>query len=268
MENIMLWPQGCAPHMDECGGQSAPSMTMYPADGENERRSLGAVLVCPGGGYHHKAPHEGGPIAQMVNRAGIDAAVLDYRVAPCPHDAPLGDCQRAVRILRAMGYEKVAVLGFSAGGNLACSAAVHYDRGNEGAQDPIERMSCRPDALVSCYSVVSMTQHTHVGSLINLLGEHRGSITLQRYYSAEWNVTPDTPPAFIWHTAEDQAVPVENSLNLAAALSRCGVPFEMHIFPEGHHGIGLAQEYPAKAWSELCRDWLRRQGFAKEGSSK
>ena len=100
MDNIMLWPQGCAPHMDACGDQAAPSMTMYRAG----KDACGVVLVCPGGGYHFKASHEGGQIAEMINEAGIDAAVLDYRVAPCPHEAPLADCQRAVRMLRAMGY--------------------------------------------------------------------------------------------------------------------------------------------------------------------
>lgn len=260
MEKIMLWEDGKAPFLDACGGQAAPSLTLHSAD--ETRRSRGAVVVCPGGGYHFKAPHEGGPIADMLCEAGIDAAVLDYRVAPCPHMAPLGDAQRAIRHLRAMGYEKVAILGFSAGGNLACNAATHYDRGNEAAEDPIERLSCRPDALVSCYSVVSMTQHTHMGSVENLLGERHGEIALQRYFSAERNVTPDTPPAFIWHTAEDAAVPVENSLNLAAALSRCSVPFEMHIFPQGRHGLGLAQEYPAAAWARLCRQWLTGLGFA------
>ena len=268
MEPIMLWPQGFAPYMEDCGGQAAPSITMYRAHRDDAQPSPGVVLICPGGGYHYKATHEGGQIAEMINEAGIDAAVLDYRVAPCPHDAPLQDCQRAIRTLRAMGYEKAAVLGFSAGGHVACSAAVHYDRGHADAQDPLERLSCRPDALISCYSVVSFTQHTHIGSLTNLLGERRGSISLQRFYSAERNVTPDTPPAFIWHTAEDASVPVENSLNLAAALSRCGVPFEMHIFPEGHHGLGLASDYPAGAWAGLCTAWLIRQGFAKEGGNQ
>lgn len=260
MEKLFLWEDGRAPYLEECGGQDAPSMTLYRA--QENGHSCGVVLVCPGGGYCHKAPHEGAPIAEMINEAGIDAAVLDYRVAPCPHMAPLSDAQRAIRMLRAKGYEKVAILGFSAGGNLACNAATHYDRGNEGADDPVERMSCRPDALVSCYSVVSMTQHTHVGSLENLLGERCGDIALQRYFSAERNVTSDTPPAFIWHTAEDAAVPVENSLNLASAFSRCGVPFELHVFPKGRHGLGLAAGYPADAWTGLCKNWLKTLGFA------
>lgn len=260
MEMIMLWPEGCAPYLEMCGEQPAPSMTIYRAERDGQDSS-GVVLVCPGGGYQYKAADEGEPIARRINEAGISAAVLDYRVCPCPHDAPLGDAQRAIRCLRAMGYEKVAILGFSAGGNLACNAAVHYDRGTADAQDPIERMSCRPDALVSCYSVVSMTQNTHLGSLMRLLGERRGNIALQRYYSAERNVTPDTPPAFLWHTSQDPSVPVENTLALAAEFSRCGVPFEMHLFPEGGHGLGLAKGYPAEAWMALCQSWLLRQGF-------
>lgn len=261
-KRILLWEKGCVPYENDCGGQDAPSVTLLPAG----KGSRGVVIVCPGGGYHFKAPHEGSPIAQMIGEAGIDACVLDYRVAPCPHDAPLKDAQRAVRMMRALGYEQVGILGFSAGGNLACCAATHYDAGDPAAEDPVERLSCRPDALISCYSVVSMTQHTHFGSVQNLLGERYGDVALQRYFSAEWNVTPDCPPAFIWHTAEDKSVPVENSLNLAAAYSRNGVPFELHIFPQGRHGIGLAQDIPAAAqWAGLCKKWLCALGFDEKG---
>ena len=258
-EKILLWAAGCAPYIAECGDQAEPSVTAYTAEG-----SRGAVIVCPGGGYNHKAMHEGGPIAQMLQEAGVSAFVLDYRVKPCPFEAPLADAQRAVRVVRAMGYEKVAILGFSAGGNLACNAATQWDRGRPDAQDPVERLSCRPDGLISCYSVVSMTQHTHIGSVQCLLGSRAGELQLQRRFSAERNVTPETPPAFIWHTAADASVPVENSLNLAAAMSRCGVPFELHVFPEGRHGLGLAAAVPAAAqWVPLCRRWLTDQGYTR-----
>lgn len=259
-DKILLWPEGMAPYTAECAGQDEPTLTPFAVPG-----SKGAVVVCPGGGYTHKAQHEGAPIAQMIAESGVSAYVLDYRVKPCPHALPLMEAQRAVRMVRAMGYEKVAILGFSAGGNLACNAAVHWDLGNPEAEDPIERLSCRPDGLISCYSVVSMTQHTHIGSVQSLLCDQAGSLTLQRYYSAERNVTKDTPPAFIWHTAADASVPVENSLNLAAALSLHGVPFELHIFPEGRHGLGLAQAVPAAAqWVPLCRRWLKDGGYAAE----
>lgn len=256
----MLWKPGCAPYAAQCGGQAEPSLEAFEAQG-----ARGAVIVCPGGGYTRKAPHEGADVAEVLQSAGISAFVLDYRVAPCPHDAPLSDAQRAVRMVRAMGYEKTAILGFSAGGNLACCASTLYTPGDPQADDPLERISSRPDALVSCYSVVSLCQHTHAGTLCALLGGQYKNLALQRRYSAEMNVTEDTPPAFIWHTAEDASVPVENSLNLAGAYSRAGVPFEMHIFPKGKHGLGLAPEVPDTArWMQLCLAWLKAQGFRRQ----
>lgn len=256
-ERIFLW-QGRAPYSDECGGQEQPSLKAFPVEG-----SRGAVIVCPGGGYVVKAPHEGDPIAQMLNQAGVSAFVLDYRVKPCPWEAPLGDASRAIRLVRSMGYEKVGILGFSAGGHLTCSAATLYTAGDPAAADPLERLSARPDAFIPCYAVVSLTSFRHQGSLESLLGERREDLALLRRFSAELHVTPDTPPAFLWHTAADAGVPVENSLNLACALSHAGVPFELHVFPRGSHGLGLAQGDPIVAqWVPLCQKWLVSQGFA------
>ena len=256
-KRIWLWQPGCAPYAGQCGDQAEPSLEAFEAQG-----ARGAVIVCPGGGYTRKAPHEGPDVAKVLQADGISAFVLDYRVAPCPHDAPLTDALRAVRVVRAMGYARVAVLGFSAGGNLACCAATLYTPGDEQAEDPVERLDSRPDALVSCYSVVSLCQNTHVGSLCALLGDQYKNLALQRRYSAELNVTADTPPAFIWHTAQDASVPAENSLNLAMACSRAGVPYELHIFPEGKHGLGLAHEVPDTArWMALCLHWLSAGGF-------
>lgn len=260
MKRILLWEAGCAPHIRACGEQAEPSLEPYIAEG-----SRGAVIVCPGGGYRIKAEHEGAPVAKMLQCAGVSAFVLDYRVAPCPHDAPLGDALRAVRVVRAMGYEKVAILGFSAGGHLACSAATLYTSGDSDADDPIERLSSRVDGLISCYGVVSFVSHPHIGSRGKLLGDEYGNLELARRYSAELNVTKDTPPAFIWHTMADEKVPVENSLNLAAAYSRAGVSCELHVFPQGCHGLGLAEEIPQTAqWTELLVRWLNTQGYIKE----
>ena len=243
-ERMLLWQKGCAPYADVCGGQDEPSLTPYPADGKR-----GAVIVCPGGGYRMKAEHEGAPVAQMLQSAGVSAFVLDYRVAPCPHDAPLSDALRAV-------------MGFSAGGHLACTAATLYTPGDSDAADPAERLSSRPDGLISCYSVVSFMDHPHVGSRMKLLGEEYGNLALARRYSAELNVTGDTPPAFIWHTMEDATVPAENSLRLAEAYGRAGVSCEMHIFPEGRHGLGLCGEVPHTAqWVKLLLNWLEMQGY-------
>jgi acetyl esterase/lipase len=255
---IYLWKDK-APYTDECGGQAQPSIKAFPVEG-----SRGAVVVCPGGGYCMKAQHEGDPISEMLNQAGISAFTLDYRVRPCPYDAPLTDALRAIRLVRSFGYEKVAILGFSAGGNLTCSAATLYTDGNPDADDPIDRLSSRPDAFIPCYAVVSFISYEHCGSRYSLLGDKGDDLALVRRFSAELNVTRDTPPAFIWHTADDGCVPVENSLMLARALAEHGVPFEMHIFPHGYHGLGLATGLPdVGQWPALCQKWLTLQGYGK-----
>ena len=252
-----LWPDSTAPYTEFSPEQAQPSITCYPIEG-----SKGAVVVCPGGGYHFKASHEGAPIARMLNQAGISAYVLDYRVAPCHREAPLSDASRAIRVVRAMGYEKVGILGFSAGGNLACCAATLYTAGDPDAADPVERLSSRPDALVSCYSVVSFGKFTHMGSRQMLLGPDADDPELIRRFSAECNVTPDTPPAFIWHTADDDCVPVENSLQLATALSACKVPFALHVFGHGVHGLGLATgSSEVSKWTTMAQAWLKVLNF-------
>ena len=232
---LPLW-NGRAPYTDQSPDQAQPSLKAFPVKGAQT-----AMVICPGGGYVMKAEHEGDPIADRFAAHGISGYVLDYRVKPCHPMAPLGDAQRAIRLVRSLGYEHVGILGFSAGGHLTCSAAVHWDPGRPDDADPIERVSCRPDFFVPCYPVVSFTQYAHYGSCLSLLGcEDRHD--LERYFSSELQVRDDTPPAFLWHTADDDCVPVENSLLLAMALSRHGVPFEMHIFPHGSHGLGLAPE--------------------------
>lgn len=256
-ETIFLWPNG-APYTLECASQAQPSVKAFPVPG-----SSGAVIICPGGGYVMKAEHEGDPIARMLNERGISAYVLDYRVNPCPHEAPLADASRAIRVVRALGYKKVAILGFSAGGHLACTAATLYQKGDPAASDPIERLSSRPDAFVPCYAVVSFESiSAHIGSVDNLLGIQKEDTQLIRRLSADQQVTQDTPSAFIWHTADDDVVPVNNSLQLAGALSRAEVPFEMHIFPHGAHGLGLAKDDPSVSqWTALLQNWLSNEGF-------
>lgn len=251
-EKIYLWKED-APYTQFSPLQAQPSVTEYAVPG-----SRGAVIVVPGGGYCMKADHEGAPIAEMLNQAGVSAYVLDYRVKPCHMLAPLANAKRAIRLVRSMGYEKVAILGFSAGGHLTCTAATLYDAGDPDAADPLERLSSRPDAFIPCYAVVSFGAFTHRGSRESLLGqENADNWELVRKFSNELHITPDTPEAFIWHTAADQAVPVENSLNLALALSAQGVPYEMHIFPQGQHGLGLAEEYEdVKQWTALLQKWL------------
>ena len=254
-ERIILWPEGNIPYFWE--GNCVPALDCYPVEG-----SKGAVVVCPGGGYTGKAAHEGAPIAKMLNEAGISAYVLDYRVKPCHYNAPVSDAHRAIRTLKAMGYEKVGILGFSAGGHLTCSAATLYDAGNPEAEDPIERISSRPDAFVSCYGATSFRLFQKSWTP-QVLGQERMSNQADiNRYTAELNVTRDTPPAFIWHTADDPVVPVEVSLVLAEALSAKGVLCEMHVYPHGRHGLGLAQDDPVVGqWTSQVQSWLLGMGF-------
>ena len=258
-EPIRLWPEGQSPYLEACGGRE-PTLVPYPIDG-----SRGAVIVCPGGGYTMLADHEGAPIAEMINEAGISAFVLNYRVKPFPSlETPLAEVKRAIRVARSMGYEKVGVIGFSAGGHLSGMAATLYDAGDPDAEDPIERFSSRPDAFAPCYGAISLwicRMNEWPGML---LGEEHPSPEKLLRYSAEMNITPDTPPAFIWHTADDPVVAVANALDLAKALSAQGVPHEVHIFPHGRHGLGLAEDsVDVHQWVPLYQKWLISLGFGK-----
>jgi len=266
-KTILLWPEG-APLAAGDTEEDRPAITPYLVPGSGNA----AIIIAPGGGYGMRANHEKEPVARWLNRLGISAFVLCYRVAPYKHPAPLLDAQRAIRLVRHRAGEfgvdpsRVGMLGFSAGGHLTATAGTHYDRGlpESEARDAVDRESCRPDAIVLCYPVITMKEpYTHLGSRINLLGENADP-ALVDWLSNDEQVTADTPPAFLWHTADDAAVPVENSLMLAAALSRHGVPFDLHVYAHGKHGIGLAEDHPhAKGWTAACADWLRNLGFAK-----
>lgn len=260
---IKLW-ENEVPLYDETIDQPAPSIRFFPV----EEKGRGAIIICPGGGYAHKADHEGAPIAQTINSFGVNAFVLDYRVSPYRHPAMLMDAQRAIRLVRyhakdwGIDPDHIGILGFSAGGHLTTMAGTHYDMGDAHATDPVDRMSCRPDAFIPCYAVCSFAQFYHGGSMRNATGKDQLLPAEARYFSAEFNVTEDTPPAFLWHTAQDTSVPVENSLNLATALSTHSVPFSLHIFPYGRHGLGLAQEEPLAAqWPDLLGKWLLNLNF-------
>jgi acetyl esterase/lipase len=265
-----LWPAGSlGAGTYDAGDHPAITPCLVPSD-----RLHGAVIVCPGGGYARRAPHEGEPVARWLNSLGISAFVLSYRVAPYRHPHPLADAQRAIRYVRAhagrwhIDPARVGILGFSAGGHLAATAATHFDGGNPAAADPVERAGSRPDAVILCYPVISFVQHAHQGSARNLLGDDP-SEEQRRLLSNELHVTAETPPAFLWHTAEDGGVPVENSLVFGAALRRHGVPFALHVFPHGRHGLGLAQDTPlVSTWPDLCAAWLRSLSFGITGGNQ
>jgi len=262
-ESIPLW-DGDIPGYDPALSEETPSITPYLVDGDKPKS---AVIVCPGGAYVMKAPHEAEPIALWLNSIGLSAFVLDYRVSPYRHPIPLLDAQRAVRYVRYMANEwninsnRIGILGFSAGGHLASTVGTHFDYGREESGESIEKMSSRPDALVLCYPVINLTEFRHCGSLVSLLGPNP-SEDMMDFLSNEKHVTEETPPTFLWHTADDEAVPVENSLLFAKALAKHKVPFELHIFPTGPHGLGLAENHPqVAAWTELCAKWLKGMGW-------
>jgi acetyl esterase/lipase len=225
-----------------------------------------AVIILPGGGYGALAmTYEGLDVADWFGSFGVTAFVLKYRMRATGHmhPVPMLDGQRAIRTVRARAAEwkldpsRVGVLGFSAGGHLASTLGTHFDAGDAKSSDPIERVSSRPDFLILCYPVISLTSPTtHRGSLQNLLGMSPDPKLLQSL-SNETQVTPQTPPTFIFQTSEDKGVPAENSVAFYSALHKAGVPAEMHIFQNGPHGVGLAKSLPgAKEWPNLCKNWL------------
>lgn len=263
---MWLWPEG-APGAAGEGPEDRPRLTPYLA-GRN--RPHGAVIVCPGGGYGTRAPHEGAPVARRLNAFGLSAYVLDYRVAPYRHPYPLLDAQRAIRTVRhraerdGIDPQRIAILGFSAGGHLASSAGTHFDAGDPNHADPIERESSRPDAMILCYPVISLSaDYGHQGSARNLLGPDAPE-ELRRRLSSEQQVTEATPPAFLWHTADDAGVPVQNSLAMVDALRRHGVPCELHVYESGRHGLGLADGHPAGDWTARLALWLAGRGFGAQ----
>jgi len=233
------------------------------------------MVICPGGGYGMLAPHEGAQYAQFLNEQGVAGFVLQYRLGSggYRHPVMLHDAARAVRLVRARAGEwkldphRIGIMGSSAGGHLASTLLTHFDAGKPDAADPIERQSSRPDLGILCYAVITLGQFTHQGSKNNLLGKDP-SPELVRQLSNELQVTKDTPPCFIWHTCEDSAVPVENSLQFAEALRKAGVPFDLHIYQQGPHGLGLGtREWnPEKRhpWTRDCIFWLRAQGFVRQ----
>lgn len=264
IRKISLWEAGEIP--GRMAGQSAPSLDAYLFKPNKKQEAVPAVLICPGGGYANLAEHEGQPVAQWLNDLGYAAFVLHYRVAPYRHPYPLSDARRALCYIRfhAQSYgvraDKIGILGFSAGGHLAASLGTQADdTGISDDADPVERMPSRPDFMILCYPVVTFSgKYAHQDSARNLIG-HAPDAEERTAFSIEKNVSAKTPPAFLWHTADDETVPVQNSLLLANALQEAGIPVEMHIFPHGAHGMGLAAGTDAGMWTPLCAAWLAKQ---------
>ena len=260
-ENFPLW-DATIPHSTP--DADVPNrMTRFSAPGSELKP---AVVVLPGGGYVGRTAHEGVPIAEFYQSQGFHAFVVDYRIAPHRFPAALSDVQRAIRLIRrnaadwCVDPQRIFVCGFSAGGHLAASAAILADDVS-AVGDAADAFDFRPNGAVLGYPVISgMEAHGHTGSHQNLLGERFAAecepLSLQN------RVDSHTPPCFIWHTAADAVVPVVHSLVLAEALAKQKIPYELHIFPHGYHGLGLALDDPAYAdvarWAGWSADWIRR----------
>ena len=220
-----------------------------------EPESCAGVIVCPGGGYRILAStHEGLHVAHALNRIGIKAFVLKYRVAPTYHSTiSLLDSQRAVRHIRHYAERfnvdpnRIGMLGFSAGGHLTLATGTSIQADSLDDNDPIDRYSSIPDFLVPIYAVSN--------------GDVRGRKPSE-YFATDTQVTPDTPPTFLVHTHEDAVVSSEQSTLFYDALRRAGVPAELHIFGYGEHGVGLASGDPETGhWFNLLHKWLKRTGL-------
>ena len=260
-----LWPEG-APGALGKEDKDIPTLTVYLPDAAAATGA--AMVIFPGGGYRALAQHEGKDYALWLNQHGVAGFVVKYRLGRDGYRHPrmLEDAARAVRTVRARAAEwkmdprRVGVMGSSAGGHLASTLLTHFDAGNPNAADPVERESSRPDLGILCYAVITMTgPNAHAGSRRNLLDEDPPP-ELVKSLSSELQVTPQTSPCFIWHTYEDTGVKLENSLDFAMALRKAGVPFDLHIYEQGKHGIGLANGHP---WTKDCLFWLRAHGFVK-----
>jgi acetyl esterase/lipase len=274
-----LWPEGVPgakanPVPERIDGGSIthvvdPTLTYYPA--APGRAAATAVIVCPGGGYEFLAfDHEGRKYAQWLSSLGVAAFVLKYRLSDFGHPAPLQDVLRAIRTVRAhaadygVAPDRIGVIGSSAGGHLAASAATLYDdpAGRTGA--PLDAVSARPDFLMLMYPVITlMPPYAHAGSRHALLGANPAP-ELVKAMSLETRVGPHTPPTFLVQAQDDDIVPVDNAILFFQALTRAHVPVEMHIYERGGHGFGITPGHgDASLWPQRAEEWLRDHKLIK-----
>ncbi len=247
---------------------SNPTIDFYPAPIEKSNRT--AVIICPGGGYSLLAiKHEGSQIAAWLNKLGVTAFVLKYRLPDTSiminkTIGPLQDAQKAIRIVRRNAKEwnidphKIGIMGFSAGGHLASTLSTHY---NQKVYEPLDTISARPDFSILIYPVISMDSNiTHMGSRINLLGKNPEP-EIVNLYSNELQVNKNTPPAFLVQSIDDDVVPVQNSIVYTLALKKYNIPCELHLYEKGGHGYGLGRNQGSteSSWPEACEKWLNME---------
>lgn len=267
---ITLWKDG-APNALGNEEKDRPRINVFLP--EKDRADGAAVLICPGGGYRGLAiDHEGWQFAEWFNSFGVAAIVLEYRHSGkgYGHPNPMLDARRAMRTIRQHAKEwkidpgRIGIIGFSAGGHLASTVGTHFEP-VEKPVDEIDKVDSRPDFMILCYPVVQFNATvTHKGSQHNLIGPD-ASEALCDYYSNEKQVSDKTPPTFIFFTDEDTVVPPENGVAFYMALRRHKIPAEMHIFQKGKHGQGLARGHHGnEIWPELCKAWMRNNGFLKQ----
>lgn len=226
-------------------------------------KPLPCIVILPGGAYRKRVRHEAEPIAELFNSRGFHAVIVEYRVAPNRFPSGLCDVQRAIRIIRhnaerwQIDPNRIVVCGFSAGGHAAASSLVYPDAYEHC--DEIDEVSHIPNGGILCYPVISVEEeYGHVGSGKNLLGKDK-YLEERAQHSVDKRVAANAPPVFMWHTSDDTEVNVKNSLTFASALRDNGIPFEMHIFPKGNHGLGLAVDRPdVGKWTSLAVDWVER----------
>jgi acetyl esterase/lipase len=263
----LVWPNG-APGAVGTLPEDKPTLTIFLPEAS---KAVGTgIVVCPGGGYVHLAfDHEGVKVAEWLNSLGVAAFVLKYRLGPRYHyPAQFEDVQRAFRIVRSRAKEfgisldRIGIMGFSAGGHLASTLGTHFEAGDPNATDPLDRMSSRPDFMILGYPVITMLQpYAHEGSRHYLLG-HNPDPELVKKLSNELQVTPQSPPTFLFLTDDDNVVPSENSVMFYEALHKAHVPAEIHIFQHGPHGFGLATaNSQLSIWPTLLENWLRLRGL-------
>ncbi len=266
---IALWPRGTTPLYDpQIPDQREPALFPYLLPDAPE---AGCVIVLSGGGYSQTVAHEAEPIAQRFNELGLHAFVLDYRYFPYLYPCCLLDVKRAVRMVRFHGRawgvnpERIAVCGFSAGGHLATVLLTHYDGGDPAAADPVQRVSCRPDAVLPCYTPSDYYAYRPARGIPNLLGPD-ATLEQIREMTARLNLLPDTPPVFIMHTAQDEKVPVGHAFALADALCARGFVCALHIYPFGRHGMGTGlrpgqENFQGQHWMQDAARFLAELGF-------
>ncbi len=262
---ILLWPGG-APLAQGSLPADQPRITIFVPKHQTTRT---AVVVCPGGAYGMLATdHEGRQIAQWLNNLGVLAVMLEYRLGPkYHHPVEMMDAQRAVRYVRAhaadlnVSPDRIGIWGFSAGGHLASTVATHFDDGDSNSADPIDRVSSRPDFAVLTYPVIRPEGPASEWSFKNLLGEHPDPKVVESL-SNDTMVTPRTPPTFLVHSDDDDGVYPENSIRFYLALRKAHVPAELHVYPSGGHGYGLAPLDPVlSSWPHRLVDWMRTRGL-------